>query len=324
MQDRMTLVAALMAGIIVLVGVSAGLLLQEARRRDLEARIVQTVWGPPTATAAFSGVIGYLHRLGEWVRRGGRFYSDQDLERLQAMISAAGYNGKTVLPLLLGTKILMMLLLPALAVAIGSFTFESSSARLGLIVVAFITGLLGPDWLLAFLRRSYDRTLERGLPDALDLLVVCSEAGMGLESALDRVSQEMRRSNRSMANALSGLLDDLRVLPDRREAFQNFGRRSGIEGLQRLATMLAQALQFGTPLGEALRAIAAELRRDRMNKLEERAVKLPAKLIFPLVLFIMPCLWVILVGGPFLHLYDSLGTISSHTPVHPPPPPPHR
>ncbi len=325
MQDRVILVAALMAGIAVLVGVSAVLLIQEARRRDLEARIVQTVWGRPAAKAAFSGIIGSLHRLGEWARRKGRLYSPQDLEKLQGVVSAAGFNPRHVLPLLLGAKIIMMVALPALAAVVGPFIFELLEARVGLIAVALISGMLGPDWLLSLLRRSYDAALERGTPDALDLLVVCSEAGMGLESALERVAQEMYRSNGPVSAALSGLLDDLRVLPDRREAFQNFGRRSGSEGLQRLGTMLAQSLQFGTPLGQALRAVAGELRRDRSNKLEEKAVKLPAKLIFPLVLFIMPCLSIILVGSSFLRLYDSLGAVRAKTPaIHQPQPPVHR
>lgn len=322
MQHRMILVAALMAGIVVLVSLSAALLIQEARRRDLEARVIQTVWGRPVAKPAFSGAIGYLQRLGDWARRSGRLYSSHDLDKLQSVVSAAGFNPRHVLPMLLGSKIVMTLALPALAAIVGSFAFESLETRLGVIVVALIVGMLGPDWVLSILRRSYDRALERGTPDALDLLVVCSEAGMGLESALERVAQEMQHSNPPVAAALSGLLDDLRVLPDRREAFQNFGRRSGVEGLQRLGTMLAQSLQFGTPLGQALRAVAAELRRDRTNKLEEKAVKLPAKLIFPLIVFIMPCLWIILVGTSFLRLYDSLGSVAASIPaVHPLPPP---
>jgi tight adherence protein C len=325
MQDRVILVAALMAGIVVLVGLSAVLLIQEARRRDLEARIVATVWGSSVAKPTFSGIIGCLHRLGEWARRSGRLYSPQDLEKLEGMVSAAGFNPRHVLPLLLGGKIIMTLALPVLAVVVGSFAVESLPARVGLVAAALIVGMLGPDWLLRALRRSYDAALERGTPDALDLLVVCSEAGMGLESALERVSQEMYHSNRPVAAALSGLLDDLRVLPDRREAFQKFARRSGAEGLQRLATMLAQALQFGTPLGQALRAVASELRRDRANKLEEKAVKLPAKLIFPLILFILPCLSIILIGTSFLRLYDSLASVAASAPAaHRVQPPTHR
>ena len=102
------------------------------------------------------------------------------------------------------------------------------------------------------------------------------------------------------------LLDELRVLPDRREAFANFGRRSGVESLRRLSTILGQTLQYGTPLGQALRSVAQDLRRERLVRMEERAIKLPVKLIFPLILFILPSLFIVLVGGSFIRLIDTL------------------
>jgi tight adherence protein C len=106
------------------------------------------------------------------------------------------------------------------------------------------------------------------------------------------------------------------MLPDRRKAFANFGNRSGVEGLQRLAAMLGQALQYGTPLSQALRGVANELRHERMNKLEEKAVRLPALLIFPLIFFIMPSLYIVLLGTSFLQLYDALSTFTSTLPTH--------
>jgi tight adherence protein C len=196
-----------------------------------------------------------------------------------------------------------------------SFVAPTVSMRLAIIGVGLLAGILGPEAALALLRRPYVAALQRGTPDALDLLVVCSEAGMGLESALERVSTEMLRSNRPTAIALGALLDDLRVLPDRREAFAAFGDRSGVEGMQRLATMLTQSLQYGTPLSHALRAVATELRRERANQLEERATKLPAKLIFPMVLFIMPSLYIVLLGTSFLRLYDALAKFTATLPV---------
>ncbi len=312
---RVTLVASIMTGIVLLVGLSALLLIQEARRRDLEARVVETVWGRSTARLRVSGILGYLYRLGERVRRGGRLYPESDIQQFQDMISAAGYSPRRVLPLLIGSKLTLMVVLPTIAIVVGSFLSASVFALFAMFTVGMLAGIFGPNLLLSMLRRSHEAALQRGTPDALDLLVLCTEAGMGLESALERVSQEMFRSNRAVAVALSGLLDDLRVLPDRREAFQNFGRRSGVEGLQRLATMLGQALQFGTPLGQALRAVASELRRDRLSRLEEKAVKLPAKLLFPMILFIMPSLFIVLTGSTFLRLLDALGTAMTRLPT---------
>jgi tight adherence protein C len=160
--------------------------------------------------------------------------------------------------------------------------------------------------MLYFFRRPYVAALRRGLPDALDLLVICTESGMALEMALEQVAKEIAASNPSIAVALTKLLDELRVLPDRRAAFENFGRRSGIDGFRRLAAMLGQTLQFGTPIAEALRAVAFELRRERMVAMEGRCAKLPALLVMPLILFIMPALFIVLAASPILRVLDSL------------------
>ncbi len=160
------------------------------------------------------------------------------------------------------------------------------------------------------MRRPYVKALQRGIADALDLLVVCAEAGMGLESAIEQVAREMRGSNRAMSSALSTLLDELKVLPDRREALTNFGKRSGVEGLRKTSAILAQTLQYGTPLGQALRAVANELRRDRAVRFEEKAVRLPALLVFPLILFILPCLFIVMGASAMMRVFDVLHTIS--------------
>lgn len=135
---------------------------------------------------------------------------------------------------------------------------------------------------------------------------------MGLESALQRVAQEMGRSNPSINRVLNGLLDDLRVMPDRRDAFANLTLRSTSEGLRRFGTMVNQSQHYGTPLNHTLRAVADELRRDRITKLEERAHKLGAKLIIPMVIFMLPAMFVILAGSPFLHLLASMKAIGGH------------
>jgi tight adherence protein C len=159
---------------------------------------------------------------------------------------------------------------------------------------------MGPRFILSVLRRRFNAAIRRGTPDTIDLLVVCSEAGMGLEGGLERVAEEMGRSNPAMAKVLYGLLDDLRILPNRRDAFEKLGSTS--DGLRRLGTMISQSLQYGTPLSQALRSIAEELRRDSIIKLEERAHKLSAKLILPMVLFMLPATFVIMGTSPVLHL----------------------
>ena len=312
--NLMITIPLLLAAALALVGISATILLREARRADLEARVVRVVTGRVVEDGPSAGLVGFLHSLGERVRRGSRFYSGKDLDYLRGLLLAAGLNPTRVLPILIGGKFAVMVLLPVASALLASLIVQTVTTRIAVIGIGLILGILGPEWILGALRRPYVAALQKGTPDALDLLVVCSEAGMGLESALERVSQEMAHSNRPMSLALAGLLDDLRVLPDRRAAFIRFGSRTGIEGLQRLSVMLGQSLQYGTPLSQALRAVAAELRRERMNKLEEKAVKLPSLLIFPMIFFIMPSLYVVLLGTSFLRLYDALAAFTTHLP----------
>jgi tight adherence protein C len=221
------------------------------------------------------------------------------------VVIASGFNPSQLLPVLLGAKITLMLLLPTLAI-VGTLFVESTSLKLAILGASIAAGILGPELILGIVRRRFVASVERGTPDALDLLVVCSEAGMGLETALERVSQEMYNSNKEMAGILSGLLNDLRVLSTRRDAFENLGARSGVAGLRRCGTTLSQSLEYGTPLTHALRSVASELRQERINILEGNAIKLPALLIFPMVFFIMPSLYIVLLGTSFLRLYDAL------------------
>jgi tight adherence protein C len=173
-------------------------------------------------------------------------------------------------------------------------------------LIGVMIGILGPRLILAVMKRRFDAAIRLGTPDMIDLLVVCSEAGMGLESGLLRVAQEMSETNPPIARVLHCLLDDLRILPNRSDAFEKLGSTS--DGLRRFGTMVAQSLQYGTPVGQALRNIAVDLRRERITKLEERAHKLGAKLTIPMVLFLLPAMFVILGGSPILHLVRSFAS----------------
>jgi tight adherence protein C len=130
---------------------------------------------------------------------------------------------------------------------------------------------------------------------------------MGLESAVQRVAEELNETNPALARVLFRLLDDLRILPNRSDAFEKLGSTS--EGLRRFAAMVSQSLQYGTPLGQALRGIAVDLRRERITKLEERAHKLGAKLTIPMVLFLLPAMFVIMGASPFLRLIRTFSSL---------------
>jgi tight adherence protein C len=273
------------------------LIIYELHIRALNMRVSKAVMGVSGSSASLSDVTGWLSSLGMRYRG---FYSAEDLEQLRTIVQSSGFNPHRTLSIWLGVKIVSMALFPIITLLIGEFLGKPPSGLLIFTLIGVVIGIMGPRLILSTLRRRFATAVLKGTPDAIDLLVVCSEAGMGLESALDRVAEEMNRSNPAMARVLYGLVDDLRVLPNRRDAFEKLGLMS--DGLRRFGAMMGQSLQYGTPLSQALRAIAEELRRDSITKLEERAHKLGAKLILPMVLFMLPAMFVIIGGSAYLHL----------------------
>ena len=200
--------------------------------RSLEHRVI-AVSSPaaPAQAPADTSPLGWLQRLLGWigatVRGRTRFYSERDILALEGMIAASGFRTNAVLPVVLGIKVVAAIGIPIASLLYARLTGVTGSHLLLMVFISIPLGLMGPEWGLALLRRPYLAALRRGVPDALDLLVVCSEAGMGLESALEHVSQEIQHSNPAISVALAKLLDEMRVLPDRRDAFRNFAERTG-------------------------------------------------------------------------------------------------
>jgi tight adherence protein C len=273
------------------------LIIHELHIRALNIRVSRAVMGVPGQSAAFQDMTGWLSSLGMRYRR---FYSPENLEQLRAILQSSGLNPHRTVSILIGAKTVSVFLFPIMALFVAQLFGKSPTDLLIFAAIGGVIGIMAPRLVLSVLRRRFNAAIRRGTPDMIDLLVVCSEAGMGLESGLERVAEEMNRSNPAMTRILYGLLDDLRVLPNRREAFEKLA--STTEGLRRFGTMISQSMQYGTPLSQALRSIATELRRDSIIKLEERAHKLGAKLTIPMVLFMLPAMFVIMGGSPFLHL----------------------
>lgn len=276
---------------------TAVLIVNELHIRGLNMRVSKAVMGVPGRSAPLRDVTGWLASLGTRYRR---FYSAEDLDQLRAIVQSSGFNPHRTVPIWIGVKVVSMAMFPLIALFMGEFFGKPPSDLLIITLIGVVVEIMGPRSILSWLKRRFAASVRRGTPDAIDLLVVCSEAGMGLESALDRVAEEMNRSNPAMARVLYGLLDDLRILPNRQQAFEKLGSTS--DGLRQFAAMMSQSLQYGTPLSQALRAIAEELRRDSIIKLEDKAHKLGAKLTIPMVLFMLPAMFVILGASPFLHL----------------------
>jgi len=281
------------------------LMIRELHLRTLDARAVNAVTGVSDHSPLLRDkTTSWISALGARYRH---FYAQENLDQLRGILQSAGFNHHRTLPVWIGVKTVSMFLVPALAFCVSALLGKHLSDILVITLVGVVIGIMGPRLALIVMRRRFDAALRVGTPDAIDLLVVCTEAGMGLESALERVAGEMEHTNPAMAHVLFALLDDLRVMPNRADAFEKFGSMS--DGLRRFGTMVSQSLQYGTPLSQALRGIAVDLRRERITKLEERAHKLGAKLTVPMVLFLLPAMFVILGASPFLHLVRAFSNL---------------
>jgi tight adherence protein C len=247
-----------------------------------------------------------LLRLGEMVRDSA-LVSEQELSQFQRAVAAAGMDGRQAVPLLLGAKALLFVVGP-LAGLLGGLAAGLKPMGVALAAFAGIAAAIYlPNMVVRWLKGPFQEKLRRGLPDALDLMVVAAEAGLGLETAVERVAREMDGSNRAISIELTLFVQEMRMLPDRRMALERLAERTGLEGFRRLGATLAQTMRYGTPLAQALRVLAAEMRQERMLRLEEKAVRLPAMLIGPLILFILPALFIALIGPSVLEMGKSFG-----------------
>src|SRR5260221_10491072 len=148
----------------------------------------------------------------------------------------------------------------------------------------------------------YCDSIMRAFPDSLDLMLICVESGMSIEAAFNRVAQEVGTQSVELAEELGLTTAELSYLPDRRVAFQNLAERCGHSGVRAVAAALIQSEKYGTPVGTALRVTAAENREMRMSDAERKAAALPAKLTVPMIIFFLPCLFVVILGPAALKI----------------------
>jgi tight adherence protein C len=276
---------------------------QETARRISGLR-QDSVMQPPQSLYSSVPLL-LLARLGRAMH--SRMLSIRDAEALSKNLAAAGLEPSKTVPIFLGIKITCLLVVPVTVYAGAVFLGYPTGKQFLYAGLSLIVGIMLPNWILAFIRGPYQKALRRGIPDALDLMVVCAEAGLGLESTVNRVAEEMKQSNGAVALEFSLLTYEMRIMPDRKIALANLGERSGQPALKRLAGTIAQTLKYGTPLGQALRTLAAEMRNERIIQFEERASRLPALLVLPMIMFILPCLFIILMGQPVSQLMGALG-----------------
>ncbi len=172
-------------------------------------------------------------------------------------------------------------------------------------IMAAIGGWILPILFIARVLRQRTKAVGLGLPDALELLVVCVEAGLSLEDGLQRVARELKESQPALADELILTWAEINILPSRAQALANLADRVGNPSVRSVVSMLSQSMQFGTPLAQSLRLGAVEMRNDQLTLLEERASRLPALMTIPVMLFIMPTIFLIIGGPAALRLMDT-------------------
>jgi tight adherence protein C len=241
-----------------------------------------------------------------WYRRLGSLIAASPIigtveqQRLLKVLAAAGIKGHGNLASFVASKVcgavafagLMWLLLEWRQWFAGATTL-----RLAALSAALMLGWRLPDLVLNRLAKRRRLRLEHGMPDALDLLVVCAEAGLSLNQAIEEISRQLRPSNPDVAEEFAATAAEMQVLPDLGQALDNLVQRTGLDGLRSLIATLKQSIKFGTPLAESLRMLAAEMRAMRQARYEERAARLPVLLAIPMMMFILPCLLMV-VGTP--------------------------
>jgi tight adherence protein C len=198
---------------------------------------------------------------------------------------------------------LLMLILARQVAAIANLPL----AALFVAAVGALAGWLIPGILIRMSARRRAKEVAAAMPEALDLLVICVDAGLSLEDAMRRVVIEMEQSRPALADELALTSADLQILPSRSEALMRMAERVDMPNITLVVTTLSQTLQYGTPLAQALRSIASQMRDDALIQLEERANQLPALLTVPMMLFIMPTIFLVVGGPAALQMIDVLG-----------------
>ncbi|MGH6989916.1 MAG: type II secretion system F family protein [Stellaceae bacterium] len=224
----------------------------------------------------------------------------KEQQKIITQLGEAGIYGREALRLFIVTKTGLALSLTALtwlALSLMGMVPPSFAYRALAVIAPALLGWRLPDMIVSRIAKRRRRKLSEGVPDALDLLVICVEAGLGLEQSLDRVSRDIAIANPVIATVLANAVAEMRVLPQMRDALDNLAKNTGLPAIKSIVTTLIQGIQYGTPLSQSLRILSAEMRAKNLIALEERAARLPVLLMIPVILFILPSLFLI-IGGP--------------------------
>jgi tight adherence protein C len=234
---------------------------------------------------------------------------DSQLLDAQTKLMQAGIRSKDAAVAVIFFRMVMPVVIGAVVILFvyGLDWFPEWSALKKYMVVAgsLIGSYKAPD---IFLKNKIDKrsaAIRKGLPDALDLLVICAEAGLTVDMAFQRVSRELGRAYPELGDEFSLCAIELSFLAERRHAFENLARRINLDAVRGVVTTMIQTEKYGTPLASALRVLSAEFRHERMMRAEEKAARLPAIMTVPLILFILPVLFIVILGPAACSIADN-------------------
>jgi tight adherence protein C len=236
---------------------------------------------------------------------------DSQITRLTTLLTQAGYRSKDAVILYAFSKTVMPFAGLALGLLLARIDWSdpfavSKIGKWAIVILAGYAGAMLPDLLIRNLRGKRYQAVRLALPDMLDLMLICAEAGLSLAAALDRVAKELGQSYPEMAEEVSMTSVEIGFLPDRASALRNLARRVDIQEIRGMVNILLQTEKYGTPVGQAIRVLAKEFRDERMLRAEQKAAQLPALMTIPLILCILPTLFVVVLTPAIINILDAL------------------
>jgi tight adherence protein C len=315
--SRLSMVIAALAGLTLLVTVTG--LSSNLRFHKAQEELRQRIAGGRRSKSmrpreGLPATQGWFFRLLKVAGEANRPHSAARLSTLHGTLMQAGYRAADALSIFMGVKLYLALLLPAVYAALSPLATRALPATALLFILLAVIGFYAPDmWVKMKVRRRRWKVFV-GFPDALDLLVVCVEAGLGLDAAIHKVAEEMQLTNPILSEEFKLLDLGMRAGQSRQLALLSLGRRVDMEEVNNFVALLIQTERFGTSIAKSLRVHADAMRLKRRQFAEEKATKLPVKLLFPLLFFIFPGLFLVLLGPGMLRLMRVLTQIVKSAP----------
>jgi len=261
-----------------------------------------------TSGSILGAAQGQLRAVLEWFAKWNQPSDAEEVKATRRLLVTAGYRSTKAPIFFVGSKLLLAVVLVGLfaMIPVKLLGFPTTTTLLFYYVCLAACGYYAPAvWLKHMIAVRQD-ALQRAIPDGLDLMVVCVEAGLGLDQAIGRVGQEVSQAHPALGDELNILSQELRSGVQRQTALRNLAHRTDLEEVRNLVALLVQTDRFGTSIGQALRVHSDSMRTTRRLKAEEWAAKLPVKLLFPLMFFIFPSMLIVTVGPACIKIVKAL------------------